>query len=76
MPRLSVEQRIADAIKDARIESGISQVKLAEKIGVTDRTIRRVEGGYTSSLSTAIKVCRGVGIRFWEVVKEAEEKYS
>lgn len=49
-------------MKAARAEAGLSQGQLAEKAGVTRRTIGLIEaGGHSPALNLCIAVCKALG---------------
>ncbi len=57
----------------ARMEKGLSQIELAEKVGVTRQTIGMMEAGdYNPSLKLCTAICRELGKTlndlFWEAV--------
>ena len=59
------------AMKQARAEAGLSQQKLAEKLGVSRQTINAVEkGDYNPTIKLCIGICRVLGLTlndlFWE----------
>lgn len=58
-------------MKIARMEKDISQIELANRIGVTRQTIGMIEAGdYNPSLKLCIAICRELGKTlndlFWE----------
>lgn len=58
-------------MKIARIESEVSQEKLAEQVGVTRQTINLIESGnYNPSLKLCIEICKALNKTlddlFWE----------
>ena len=58
-------------IKFARMEIDMSQIDLAEKVGVTRQTIGMIEAGnYNPSLKLCIDICKALGKTlndlFWE----------
>ncbi|MEW8139400.1 MAG: helix-turn-helix transcriptional regulator [Candidatus Thiodiazotropha endolucinida] len=53
---------IAERLRNARINQGISQAEAAEKCGVTDRTIRKYETKGIKDLVTLDMVCKCYGI--------------
>lgn len=60
-------------LKFARMEKGLSQIELAEKVGVTRQTIGMMEAGdYNPSLKLCTAICRELGKTlndlFWEAV--------
>ena len=62
-------------LKFARMEKGLSQIELAEKIGVTRQTIGMIEAGdYNPSLKLCTAICRELGKTlndlFWEDVDQ------
>jgi putative transcriptional regulator len=65
-----VTDRLANRLKQTRAETGITQAELAEKVGVTRKTVNTVENGvFTPSATLAIKLAaaRGVTVEelFW-----------
>jgi putative transcriptional regulator len=57
-------------MKDRRSELGLTQAELAERIGVTRKTVNTVENGvFTPSATLAIKLAQELGITvehlFW-----------
>lgn len=49
-------------MKTARIEAGLSQIELAEKVGATRQTIGLIEAGsYNPSLKLCRAICRTLG---------------
>ena len=58
-------------IKFARMEIDMSQIDLAQKVGVTRQTIGMIEAGnYNPSLKLCIDICKALGKTlndlFWE----------
>lgn len=58
-------------LKLARVEKGISQEELAEKIGVTRQTIGLIEAGkYNPTIKLCLAICKTLGKTlddiFWE----------
>lgn len=63
-------ERLANRIKERRAELGLTQADLAEKVGVTRKTVNTVENGvFTPSATLAIKLGRALGLNveqlFW-----------
>ncbi len=57
------------AIRDARRHFRLTQLELAELVGVSDRTVRDIEKGRSGpSFSTVLAVAAAVGVRL-EVVR-------
>ena len=63
-------ERLANRLKDRRTELGLTQAELAEKVGVTRKTVNTVENGvFTPSATLAIKLAQALAISveqlFW-----------
>jgi putative transcriptional regulator len=63
-------ERLANRLKDFRTELGLTQAELAERIGVTRKTVNTVENGvFTPSATLAIKLAQALGVSveqlFW-----------
>ena len=63
-------ERLANRLKDRRTELGLTQAELAEKVGVTRKTVNTVENGvFTPSATLAIKLAEALAISveqlFW-----------
>ena len=63
-------ERLANGIKDRRAELDVTQAELAEKIGVTRKTVNTIENGvFTPSATLAIKLAHALGLTveqlFW-----------
>ena len=60
---LAILAEIAARIAGARLEQNLTQAQLAEKAGVSRRTVERVESGSVGTqLSGFIRICRALGI--------------
>jgi putative transcriptional regulator len=62
--------RLANRLKEARNALGLTQAQLAEKVGVTRKTVNTVENGvFTPSATLAIKLAQALGLSveqlFW-----------
>jgi putative transcriptional regulator len=56
-------ERLANGLKDRRTELGLTQAELAERVGVTRKTVNTVENGvFTPSTTLAIKLARALGV--------------
>ena len=56
-------ERLANRIKDKRGELGLTQAELAERCGVTRKTVNTVENGvFTPSALLAIKLARALSV--------------
>jgi putative transcriptional regulator len=65
-----VSERLANRIKDRRAELGFTQAELAERVGVTRKTINTVENGvFVPSTLLALKLAEALGVSveqlFW-----------
>ena len=63
-------ERLANRIKEKRGEFGLTQAELAERCGVTRKTVNTVENGvFTPSATLAIKLGQALGLSveqlFW-----------
>jgi putative transcriptional regulator len=63
-------ERLANSLKERRTELGLTQAELAEKVGVTRKTVNTVENGvFTPSATLAIKLAKALGVTveqlFW-----------
>ena len=59
----ALPREIGEKIREARERSGLTQRKLAEKPGISQQIISRIESGkHNISLETLEKVCRSLGI--------------
>jgi putative transcriptional regulator len=56
-------ERLANALKAKRAELGLTQAELAERVGVTRKTINTVENGvFTPSALLAIKLAKALSV--------------
>ena len=56
-------ERIANEIKQRRAELGLTQAELADKVGVTRKTVNTVENGvFTPSATLAIKLAQALNV--------------
>jgi putative transcriptional regulator len=63
-------ERLANRLRDRRAELGITQAELAERVGVTRKTVNTVENGvFTPSTMLALKLAESLGLTveqlFW-----------
>lgn len=59
----SLAKRFGRLIRDARTEAHLTQEELAERLGLSDRAIRRIENAETEpKLSQAVKISRYLNI--------------
>jgi putative transcriptional regulator len=56
-------ERLANALKKRRAELGLTQAELAERVGVTRKTVNTVENGvFTPSATLAIKLAQSLNV--------------
>ena len=56
-------QRLANRLKSLRADLDITQAELAEKVGVTRKTVNTVENGvFTPSATLAIKLAQALNV--------------
>jgi putative transcriptional regulator len=54
-------ERLANSLKDRRTELGLTQAELAERVGVTRKTVNTVENGvFTPSTILALKLAEAL----------------
>jgi putative transcriptional regulator len=63
-------ERLANRLKERRTERGWTQAELAERVGVTRKTVNTVENGvFVPSALLALKLARALGqpveLLFW-----------
>ena len=58
-----MHERLANKLKDRRGELGLTQAELAEKVGVTRKTVNTVENGvFTPSALLALKLAQALKV--------------
>ena len=56
-------ERLANGLKEHRAEQGLTQAELADRVGVTRKTINTVENGvFTPSALLAIKLATALSV--------------
>jgi putative transcriptional regulator len=56
-------ERLVNRLKERRTELGLTQAELAEKVGVTRKTVNTVENGvFVPSTILALKLARALGM--------------
>jgi putative transcriptional regulator len=56
-------ERLANGLKERRAELGLTQAELAERVGVTRKTVNTVENGvFTPSAMLAIKLAGALSV--------------
>lgn len=56
-----VQRLLADRVRDARVQLGLTQKTLAERAGVTYATLRRFERTGEISLKYLLRICNALG---------------
>lgn len=57
-----MSERLANSLKEARAELGLTQAELAERVGVSRKTVNTVENGvFVPSALLALKLARALG---------------
>lgn len=69
---------LASRIKQYRISLNITQAELADKCGLSLKTVARIETGCDTSFSNIIKVIKGIGLsdNFDILVPEPQPDYK
>jgi transcriptional regulator with XRE-family HTH domain len=62
---IELEHHIGESLKTLRLSRNLAQRLLAERAGVSPRTLQSLENGEGSSLSTLVKVLRALGREDW-----------
>ena len=58
-----MSERLANGLKELRAELGLTQAELAERVGVTRKTVNTVENGvFTPSAMLAIKLAEALSV--------------
>jgi transcriptional regulator with XRE-family HTH domain len=66
-------KRIGDAMRKRREALGVSQEGFADRIGMHRAYYGALERGEKNlQLSTLERVCEGLDVRMWEVLRDAE----
>jgi putative transcriptional regulator len=68
--RIGMPEHLANRIKERRTELGLTQAALAERVGVTRKTVNTVENGvFTPSTLLALKLAESLDVTverlFW-----------
>jgi putative transcriptional regulator len=68
--RTGMADRLANRLKERRADLGLTQAELADRVGVTRKTVNTVENGiFTPSATLAIKLAQALGLSveqlFW-----------
>lgn len=63
-----MSERVVSNLRQYRTQANLTQVQLADKVGVTRQTIIAIErGNYTPSILLALKLARALGISVEEL---------
>ncbi|MEO5773770.1 MAG: helix-turn-helix transcriptional regulator [Sphingomicrobium sp.] len=61
-------ERLANKLKERRAELSLTQAELAERVGVTRKTVNTVENGvFTPSALLALKMAEALGLKVEEL---------
>ena len=68
-----IQKRIGEAVREHRAAMGLSQEAFADKIRMHRAYYGALERGEKNlQLSTLERVCSGLGISMWEIIKDAD----
>ncbi len=63
-------ERLANSIKEKRVELGLTQAELAERVGVTRKTVNTVENGiFVPSALLALKLAQALSVPVEELFR-------
>jgi putative transcriptional regulator len=66
----AVAERLANRIKEKRAELGLTQAELAERVGVTRKTVNTVENGvFVPSALLALKLAEALSVPVEELFR-------
>ena len=66
----AVAERLANRIKEKRSELGLTQAELAERVGVTRKTVNTVENGvFVPSALLALKLAEALSVPVEELFR-------
>ncbi len=66
--------RLGTSVRERRVRLGFSQESFANTCGVHRTYVGKVERGEQNvSMGSLSRIARGLGVRMWELVREAEE---
>lgn len=68
LPCMTAPKDIGQRVKEARVEAGLTQHELAERAGITDRTIRNLESGRSGTPQR--RILNGLASVLGDVVTE------
>lgn len=65
---------IPNSIRNARLAAGMTQKDLADKIGLSQQQVDKIEHGQrTLDFPTAIRIAKATGVTLDELAKEADK---
>jgi len=74
MKRNTLQERIGNTLRKQREAKGISQEAFADQVHMHRTYYSAIERGEKNlTLATLHRVCSGLGLQIWEVVKNAED---
>ena len=66
----AVAERLANRIKEKRAELGLTQAELAERVGVTRKTVNTIENGvFVPSALLALKLAEALSVPVEELFR-------
>lgn len=72
---MELKQALAKTLKDIRLDQGLSQEKLAEKAGLSMRTVSLIEcEKLQPTVVTAESLSKALGLKLSDVILRAEER--
>ena len=60
-----IEVRLGEQVRALRLSLNLDQNTVAERAGVSVRTVKNLEGGHGSSVATLVRVVRALGRLDW-----------
>ena len=72
----AVQSALAAALRELRLEAGLTQKALAESMGVTVQAISHLEQGPDARLSTLIAWCNAVGVSLAELSERIQRRWE
>lgn len=65
-----IVKKLVKRFKELRLEQGLSQAKLAARIGMSDRAIGMIEAGKRMpTILTCLKICNALGVSLEDLLK-------
>jgi transcriptional regulator with XRE-family HTH domain len=67
-------RQIAAALRKVLKARGLTYEELAAKVGVSERTVKRIIHGDDYSLTKLAEVCEAIGVKFFDLMRLAEDE--